>query len=199
MGSPALITDEGYEVHMGTNHIGHFLLTNLLFPALLKTAERAISDPDVRVITVASLAHKIAPPLDVMLNTHSLLEASAVTRYGASKAANILFTSELARRYPKIMSVSVHPGVISSDLFEVAKSKSTFVKYVIPYLVSPVMRSVRTGAMNQLFAAGGKRELLSNGAYYTPIGMAQHRNRFTRDEEMSKKLWEWTELQVFRE
>ncbi|KAF7155642.1 hypothetical protein CNMCM5623_008184 [Aspergillus felis] len=127
MGNPPTTTEEGFEVQFGTNHIGHFLLTKLLLPVLQKTAASP-SSTDVRVVTLSSLANCVAPSYDVMTFTDALLAASTWTRYAASKAANILFASELARRYPEILSVSIHPGAVTSNLYEHAKASDLVTK-----------------------------------------------------------------------
>jgi NAD(P)-dependent dehydrogenase (short-subunit alcohol dehydrogenase family) len=194
MGNPPTTTEEGFEVQFGTNHVGHFLLTKLLLPVLQKTAASGPS-ADVRVVTVASMANTAAPSYDVMTSTDALLATSTWIRYAASKAANILFASELARRYPEILSVSIHPGAVTSNLYETAKASDPVTKYGLSAL-SLFFRSVRSGALNQLWAAGIKRELLSNGAYYIPIGINATKNKYATDADMAKRLWEWTEAQI---
>lgn len=193
MGNPPDTTEEGFEVQFGTNHVGHFLLTKLLLPTLQRTAASTTPIPDVRVVTLSSVGHSATPSFDVMTSTPALLDASTWTRYGASKAANILFASELARRYPEILSVAVHPGAVSSNLYQHAKT-SAFTRAALAAM-SFCFRSVRTGAMNQLFAAGVKREDLVNGGYYIPIGV-HAKTQYASDVELGKKLWEWTEKQI---
>lgn len=193
MGNPPTKTEEGYEVQFGTNHIGHFLFTKLLLSTLRKTAAGSDSS-DVRVVSVSSLGHNGSPPFETMTSTSALLESSTWTRYAASKAANILFASELARRYPEILSVSIHPGAVASDLYGHVKDMDAVVKSGVA-LGSLFFRSVRTGALTQIYAAGARRDLLTNGAYYVPIGI-ESRSRYTLDKEMAKKLWEWTEAEV---
>ncbi|BDD61638.1 hypothetical protein MAP00_006676 [Monascus purpureus] len=196
MGSPAITTEDGFEIQMGTNHIGHFLLTKLLLPTLQETVASAIPAPDVRVVTVASLAYTLCTPSKVMMPTSALLEASTWTRYGASKAANIIFAAELARRYPDILSVSVHPGMVASELYERARAVNPVLGTALVAAGSIFFRSVRSGALNQLWAAGAKRNLLTNGAYYAPVGIQGTRNEYATNEEMGKRLWEWTEEQI---
>ncbi|KAE8374871.1 hypothetical protein BDV26DRAFT_269124 [Aspergillus bertholletiae] len=192
MANPPELTKEGFEIQFGTNHIGHFLLTKLLLPTLQKTV--AVPASDVRVVTLSSMGSHAAPSFDVMTSTSALLAAHTLIRYAASKAANILFASELARRYPEILSVSVHPGTVSSELYRHASAMNAVSRLSVG-LVSTMFRSTRTGAMNQLWAAGTKRELLVNGAYYIPIGL-RGSSRFTDDADMARKLWEWTENQI---
>lgn len=192
MANPPTKTDDGYEVQFGTNHIGHFLLTKLLLPTLQKTV--ASANPDVRVVVLSSMGHMATPEFEVMTSTEKLLEADTWTRYGASKAANILFAAELARRYPEILAVSVHPGAVASNLYEHVKAGSVFGRLGIAAL-SLSLRSVRSGALNQLWAAGVDRRQLVNGAYYVPVGN-HSTSRVDGDVEWARKLWDWTDEQV---
>ncbi|PWY83452.1 short-chain dehydrogenase/reductase family protein [Aspergillus heteromorphus CBS 117.55] len=194
MNTPAAVTEEGFEIQFGTNHIGHFLLTKLLLPTLQKTVASSPAS-DVRVVTLSSVAHIGAPSFEAMTSTSALLANRTFTRYSASKAANILFASELARRHPEILSVSVHPGSVVSDLWNYTSNMSTMSKYSTGVIMQ-FSRSIRTGAMNQLWAAGVNRGLLTNGAYYVPIGVHAADNPLAKNAGMAKRLWEWTEQQI---
>ncbi|KAL4811453.1 hypothetical protein BDV18DRAFT_129380 [Aspergillus unguis] len=191
MASPPATTEEGYEIHMGTNHIGHFLLTKLLLPTMRRTVSQS---PDVRVITLSSLAGHSAPAFDVITSNTALQSHGWPTQYGASKAANMLFAAELARRYPEIMSVSVHPGAVTTDLYQHSKTAGFIYDWSIG-LVQNFFRSIRTGALTQIWAAGTPRENLVNGGYYIPIAI-KGVSRYERDEKMAKDLWEWTEGEI---
>ncbi|KAJ5171129.1 uncharacterized protein N7500_003912 [Penicillium coprophilum] len=203
MGNPPITTEEGYEIQFGTNHIGHFLLTKLLLPTLQKTADlqRAKDEvPDVRVVTVASAAHCVGPStFEELTSTPGLLASSTWTRYGASKSANILFASELARRYPDILSVAVHPGAVDSGLYGHTKTLNSLMKYSINAAGSMVFRSIASGALNSLWAAGTQRENIINGAYYTPIGYRSGGTATVQNEQLAHKLWDWTESQVSKQ
>ncbi|KAL4771501.1 hypothetical protein BDW60DRAFT_217345 [Aspergillus nidulans var. acristatus] len=169
MAHPPSLTEEGYEIHLGTNHIGHFLLTKLLLPTLRETVSRSKS-PDVRVITLSSLAANTAPSYDSITSTPALLGLGWGSRYGASKAANVLFAAELARRHPEILSVSVHPGAVVTDLYQQSKKAGLFYEASVG-LMMKFFRSIRTGALTQIWAAGAPREQLINGGYYVPIAV----------------------------
>ncbi|KAE8148497.1 hypothetical protein BDV25DRAFT_168389 [Aspergillus avenaceus] len=196
MGNPPQLTEEGFEIQFGTNHIGHFLFTKLLLPTLQRTATTTNRDrvSDVRVVTVSSAANLIAPPFEVMTSTSALLAAHTMKRYGASKAANILFASELARRCPDILSVSVHPGAVTSELYRYAPTIHPFAKVTLS-VISGFFRSTRTGASNQLWVATTARDELTNGDYYVPIGVCGSTG-YTKDADMARQLWEWTEEQI---
>jgi NAD(P)-dependent dehydrogenase (short-subunit alcohol dehydrogenase family) len=191
MGNPPSLTEEGYEIHIGTNHIGHFLLTKLLLPTLQHTLSRS---PDVRVITLGSLAGNSAPSYDVITSTSGLMAHGWSTRYGASKAANALFAAELARRYPEIMSVSVHPGTVGTDLYQHSKQAGPFYNLSVALMLI-FIRSPRTGALTQIWAASAPRENLVNGGYYVPIA-AKGVSQYEGDVEMAKSLWDWTEREI---
>ncbi|OQE41740.1 hypothetical protein PENCOP_c004G07172 [Penicillium coprophilum] len=203
MGNPPITTEEGYEIQFGTNHIGHFLLTKLLLPTLQKTAglQRAKDEvPDVRVVTVASAAHCVGPStFEELTSTPGLLASSTWTRYGASKSANILFASELARRYPDILSVAVHPGAVDSGLYGHTKTLNSLMKYSINAAGSMVFRSIASGALNSLWAAGTQRENIINGAYYTPVGYRSGGTATVQNEQLAHKLWDWSESQVSKQ
>ncbi|KAJ5970972.1 uncharacterized protein N7479_000890 [Penicillium vulpinum] len=196
MALPPGETEMGHEIQLGTNHTGHFYLTKLLLPILLNTAKQPGSD--VRVVSLASVGHNFAPAFEKILDQEKLKKVNTTARYGASKAANILFAAELARRYPSITSVSVHPGIILTNLYGSLSSRSPFVA-----LGSRFLRlsgsTVYQGACNSLWAAAGaKKEELTNGGYYVPVGILKRQNKWSSSEDMGKRLWEWTELELIK-
>jgi len=194
MAVPAGKTASGQDIQLGTNHVGHFLLTKLLLPTLEKTAKE--QNTDVRVVSVSSEAWNLAPKLDTILSTEKLMATSPWTRYGASKAANIMFAAELARRHPTLTSVSIHPGIIKTDLY-IPNTESNYLMRYGSKLIGPLLfHDIATGALNQLWAAAAARkEELVNGGYYTPVGIF-HKNKWATDADAGKKLWEWTEKEL---
>lgn len=106
-------TRQGFELAFGTNHLGHFHLTQLLLPLLLKT-------PQSRVVTVASRAHLAALNGITWESLEQVTRSRfGITEYAVSKLANILFASELARRHASqgLLSYSLHPGVIKTEVW----------------------------------------------------------------------------------
>lgn len=106
------LTQSGFEMAFGVNHMGHFLLTQLLLDRLRQSAP-------ARVVTVASRAHTRVSAIDwdaVRHPGHTLLNAK---EYCISKLANVLFSAELGRRLRDsgVSTYSLHPGVIASDLW----------------------------------------------------------------------------------
>ncbi|KAJ5890931.1 uncharacterized protein N7473_007159 [Penicillium subrubescens] len=110
MGVKFSLTAENVESHLGANHIGHFLLTNLLIPKL------EASGGGARIVNVSSAMYQFSP---VMFDNYNFSDGktyNAWIAYGQSKTANILFAVALARKLEKkgIKSYSLHPGVIQA-------------------------------------------------------------------------------------
>lgn len=187
-------TEMGHEIQFGTNHTGHFFLLKLLLPTLVKTAEEPESD--VRVVTMSSVTHALAPSFETLLNQEDLKKVNTHVRYGASKAANVIFAAELSRRYPSITSVSLHPGIILTGLYTPI-SQSYAISRLGSKMIGVFGTQIPKGAHNQLWAAAGaKKEELSNGDYYVPVGNCKTKNKFAKDEVMGKRLWEWSEAEL---
>lgn len=194
MALPLGATKEGYETQFGTNHVGHALLTKLLLPTLLSTAKEP--DSDVRIINLTSEGHKLAPRSGGLRLEKAQQDMMGTwARYGHSKLANIMYSRELAARYPSITTVSVHPGVIKTDLYAPNQQSSAVMRYGL-MLFGSFMKTVETGAYNQLWAATAKKDELTNGAYYTPVGQKSDGGGYAQDATLSKQLWDWTEKEL---
>lgn len=164
------VTADGFEVHFGVNHLGHFLLTELLGPSLAT---------DARVVTVASDAHRRARGIDfgkVVGRTRSLL---GWEEYGVSKLANILFSRELARRMPESRSYAVHPGLVDTA--------------IIPGWVRPFVRRHMLppawGARPVVWCASSPDIAAETGLYYTQEG-AKEPSPAAQDDDLAADLWE---------
>lgn len=110
MACPFGKTEDGFELQFGSNHIGHFYLTSLLMPALLKTAQP-------RVVSLTSMAHRMSPVVFDDINYESRAYEKWAA-YGQSKTANALFAVGLSSRFSDngLEAFSVHPGVIATPL-----------------------------------------------------------------------------------
>jgi NAD(P)-dependent dehydrogenase (short-subunit alcohol dehydrogenase family) len=111
MATPFERTADGFELQFGTNHLAHFLLTNLLMPALLAAGE-------ARVVNVSSNAHGMNGIFWDDVNWHTT-EYAPWPAYAQSKTANVLFTIGLQQRYGDrgVSAFALHPGLVGSDLF----------------------------------------------------------------------------------
>lgn len=144
--------------------MGHALLTKLLMPTLLKTAEEP--NADVRIVNVSSEGHNMAPGPGIIYDQAELEGFSTWRRYGQAKLANILHARELQKRYPSITSTSLHPGVIATDLYA---SANPLVR-VGMRMSSVFLYDVPSGAKNQLWAATAAKDEVRSRYYWKPIG-----------------------------
>jgi len=182
-------TEDGLEMHMGVNHIGHFYLTKLLLPKLLE------SKPS-RIINVSSRAHQMA---NISFITNKSLESydyDSWRAYGNSKLANIIHALELNERYQSegVTAYSVHPGVIWTNLAKHFDLKSLI--YSISYL--PVFKSHSQGSATTLYAAL-RAPLNESGLYFEDCNvrtLVQNLSSIVQDSEIRKKFWDISETLI---
>jgi NAD(P)-dependent dehydrogenase (short-subunit alcohol dehydrogenase family) len=213
MACPFGRTAQGFETQFGTNHLGHFLLTALLSPALLAA-------PAPRVVTLSSAGHSRS---DVDLDDPNFERGdySPWIAYGRSKTANALFARELARRAgsSKLLSFSVHPGGIITDLGrhltdELLLEMAAFAKErsrssgAGPDEVGGggdiTWKSVEQGAATQVWAAVAPELAAHNGAYLADCGLgvlganpgANGFMAYLLDDDHAARLWELSEQSV---
>lgn len=107
----------------------------------------------------------------------------------------MLYARELARRYPGIISVSIHPGVVATNLVGGSGFMNRSLVYASNFgkILKP-----EEGAWNQVWAATVQRGRIENGVYYEPVGrLAQGKlDRTARDDGLAGRLWEWTEEEL---
>ncbi|KAM0255704.1 hypothetical protein ACHAQJ_005458 [Trichoderma viride] len=192
---PASLTTEGYEVHFGTNYMGHTLLTQLLLPKLLKTA--ALPNADVRIISVSSSYHRLEGTSDGIsfdkLKT-AMEGTGGVVLYAQATLAKVLFARELARRYPSLTSLSMHPGIVRTEIWKGKKDAGLLMRAFLRPMVSLIGVAPEEGAKTQLWCTVSRD--VKNGAYYEPIGKANMRGKFTEDDRLAGELWTWTNMEL---
>lgn len=193
MNLPPGKTDDGFDIQFGTNHVGHFLLTTRLLPLLKQSVTKY--NADVRILSISSMASMAAPSLDTIIS-EDLWKKGGWTSYASSKAANILFAAELAKRHPEITAVSVHPGLIKTDLYSDTFENSYFMRFGMALFGPLVYHDAAYGALTQLFASTAEKSKVQQGGFYTPVGKLQKGNSWANNADASKKLWEWTEEQL---
>lgn len=201
MAMPYSKTSEGYEIQFGTNHMGHALLTKLLLPTLLRTAEKADADADVRIVNLTSSGHQMAPAGGIIWDQSAAETYGTWARYGSAKLANILHARALQKRYPQLTCTSVHPGVIETELFASTKSSQAVIRWGF-WAFSGVgkrvgiLSTIPQGARNSLWACTGPREEVRKGYLYTPVGNRSNGSRKAKDQALAEKLWDWTEEEL---
>jgi NAD(P)-dependent dehydrogenase (short-subunit alcohol dehydrogenase family) len=197
MAFPASTSVDGYEIQFATNHLGHALLIQLLLPTMLATAE---SGADVRIVNLTSVAYRSAPgakgiEFATLKSEQSHLgpitNPSKWMRYAQSKLANILYTQELSRRYPSILSVAIHPGYIKTDLH---KTEGFIDRQLVNFMSGGNWIDVAEGPFNQVWAATAEKEKVKSGAYYEPVAVESPvAHKSAESVEVADELWEWTE------
>lgn len=173
--------------------MGHALLTKLLMPSLQATAKE--SGADVRIINLTSEGHNFARTASALLDKNQLDRSGAWVRYGYSKLANILYTRALAKRYPNITAVAIHPGIIATDLY-LPNAQNSFIMNLGLKVAGRLRGTVATGALNQLWAATGKKNEVVSGTYYTPIGNRAGGSPLAQNMKLADELWEYTEKEL---
>ncbi|KAK2007325.1 short chain dehydrogenase [Colletotrichum eremochloae] len=194
MHTPEGLTEDGYEIQFGTNHMGHALLTQLLLPTLKKTAAAAGENSDVRVVFLSSAAEGWAPKdtyqFDRLKTT--MPETASRFRYGISKVANVHYAAALAERTPEIKVVCVHPGVVDTNLAEPLLSNTNAIFGTLLWVgVKIVAVSTQKGALNQLWASFHPD--VETGAFYFPVGVPGKGTKLSQDHKKREQLWKWTE------
>jgi NAD(P)-dependent dehydrogenase (short-subunit alcohol dehydrogenase family) len=183
MFTPRQATRDGFELQLGTNHLGHFALTGLLLEQMLPV-------PGSRVVTLSSLAHRIG----ARINFGDLQGERSYRRVGAysqSKLANLMFTYELQRRLSgagTTIAVAAHPGLAATEL-------GRYTPAIVAFSYALVSQKAAMGALPVLRAATDPGVL--GGQYYGPRGLLGARgypklaksSRQSHDTAIQRRLW----------
>ncbi|MFB9328827.1 SDR family oxidoreductase [Paenibacillus aurantiacus] len=175
-------TEDGFERQLGVNHLGHFVLTGLLLPLLLRGEAG-------RIVVVSSGAHKIGrmnyddPD---MRNRYTVWGA-----YGRSKLANIWFAQELARRLAgtSVTVNALHPGAVSTDI---GVDRRTGFGTVVHRLLRPFFLTPEQGSATAVYLATSADVQGASGGYYykqKPAAVTARAN----DAEQARRFWDWSE------
>jgi retinol dehydrogenase-12 len=173
------VTADGFELHFGVNHLGHFALTSLLLDRL------KASGPGARVVTVSSDAHYGARGIDFDALRRSTPSFTGQREYAVSKLCNVLFTQELARRLggagAGVTGYALHPGVVASDIWR-----------RVPWPVRPLIKlrmiSPGEGAETTLHCAASADAAAETGVYYERSRPREPGRAAT--PELARELWE---------
>jgi retinol dehydrogenase 12 len=173
------LTRQGFELMFGVNHLGHFLLAQLLL-------DRLISSAPARVVTVASDAHYSARGIDWDALRRPARGITGLGEYAVSKLCNVLFSAELARRTAGtgVTTYALHPGVVASDIWR-----------RVPWPVRPFitrrMLSVDEGAATSLYCATSPEVAAESGLFYERC--ARRPASEVATPQLGLELWERSE------
>lgn len=178
------LTAQGFELTFGVNHLGHFLLTQLLMPALRQGAPS-------RLVVVGSRAHERARGVDFDPLRHPASGLLGWPEYMQSKLCNTLFAKEAARRLdPEVTRVYVvHPGVIGSDIW-----RST--PWPLSRLLPRLFKSAEEGARSSLLCATSDEVSTHHGRYYDEDGSERRLSPVAEDPALAARLWAQSEAWV---
>lgn len=188
--SELVLSPEGYEGQFATNHLGHFLLTNLVMDNI-KAADNA------RIINLASIAHKSTRELNFDDLNYEKVGYSGWKSYSRSKFCNILFTKELARRLEGsgISANAVHPGGVRTEIAEKDANWFTKLGWIV---MKPFMITVDKGAATSIHLASSPKVEGESGGYWVR-SKKEWSNRPSQDPELAKLLWKKSEEMVGQE
>lgn len=171
------LTEDGFEITFGVNHLGPFLLTELLTGAL-KAADGS------RVVDVASKAHYRATGIDWDALRRPTATTTGLPEYQVSKLCNVLHAKELSRRRADdgIHTYALHPGVIASDVWR-----------KVPWPVRPIMtafmKSSAEGAQTSIYCATSEEVAGHTGRYYDECAEKEP-SALAEDEALAEELRE---------
>ncbi|KNE61944.1 hypothetical protein AMAG_07211 [Allomyces macrogynus ATCC 38327] len=206
MAVPYRLTVDGLESQFGTNHIGHFVFTMLIFPLIPKSTGR--------IVNLSSLAHATysypfglctldqifvdpAAPKPADGEKHSSEVAYEPSNaYGHSKLCNVLFTKYLASKQPHLRVYAVHPGFVNTDIQRNLKDSCGVVGgAVLNVIATLTAKSPVTGARTTLVAATSPLldqdpPMAPSGSYFVPYDKVGEVSAFAKDPALQQRLWE---------
>uniref|UniRef100_A0A3Q3MS71 Si:dkey-23o4.6 n=1 Tax=Mastacembelus armatus TaxID=205130 RepID=A0A3Q3MS71_9TELE len=180
---PRWLTEDGFETQLAVNHLGHFLLTNLLLPKLKSSAPS-------RVVTVSSMAHR-GGRIDFDDLFFSRKPYSSLESYQQSKLANVLFSRELARRLrgSGVSSFCLHPGVIWTELGRHVHGRFPLMRVLmsVPYLL--FLKTPSQGCQTSVYCAVTPGLDSQSGRYFSDCAEKEPAAE-GQDDVVARKLWE---------
>ncbi|XP_059047272.1 retinol dehydrogenase 13-like [Achroia grisella] len=191
METPKSVTADGFETQLGVNHMGHFLLTNLLLDTI------KASTPS-RVVVVTCGAHRRGEIHKADLNMST--EYTPATAYAQSKLANVLFARELGRRMldTGVTVAAVDPGFTDTDITRHLAMMKSITRFIVYPMFWPVMKTPKIGSQVILHAALDPSMADSAGDHYVDMKKSEP-SKEAQDFETAQWLWrvseKWTRLE----
>lgn len=166
------LTEDGFEINFGVNHLGHFMFTHHLMACL---------GPASRVVMISSEAHRRANDIDFSRVRKKTRSLGGWAEYGVSKLANILFARELARLRPELRTYSVHPGLADTKIFPVV-ARPFFRNRVPP----------EEAATTGVWCATDTELESETGLYYSKMSNWEP-SPAARNNDLARELWHHSE------
>ncbi|KAK6130075.1 hypothetical protein DH2020_036202 [Rehmannia glutinosa] len=197
MAPPFMLSQDNIELQFATNHLGHFLLTNLLLDTMKNTARE--SQKEGRIVNVSSSGHNYAYREGIRFDKiNDSSSYNTVFAYGQSKLANILHANELARRLKEegveITANSLHPGAIATNLLRhhgIIEGEALTHFYIKKINKSLKMIEMSQGAATTCYVALHPQVKGVSGEYFADSNIAK-RSSLASDTDLAKKLWDFS-------
>jgi retinol dehydrogenase-12 len=180
------LSRDGFDLTYATNHIGPFLLTNLLLPRLRASAQG-------RIVNVSSFAQMRVKRIDwSVLGRRTTPKRSGFADYAVTKLMNVLHAKELARRLSgtRVTTYALHPGAVASNIWRAVPSP-------VRWLIKRFMLTNEEGARTPFWCATAPELATTTGRFYDKCREVPP-NRLAEDEALAKELWARTESAVGR-
>jgi retinol dehydrogenase-12 len=177
-------TRDGFEAHLGINHLGHFLLTNLLLERLRASAPARVVVLSSDAMFMSGLTAELA---DLNWETRKY---SGWRAYGSSKLMNLLFSNELNRRESGagVVSNALHPGIVGTEL---ARDQPWYM-FLIGLVTWPISKNIPRGAATTVYLATAPEFAESGGLYYSNCAPARI-PKLAPDRDTQARLWQLSE------
>ncbi|XP_074319686.1 short-chain dehydrogenase TIC 32, chloroplastic-like [Silene latifolia] len=190
MATPFMLSKDKIELQFAINHVGHFLLTNLLLEKMKKTVDE--SSREGRIVNVSSRRHKLSYPEGIRFDKiNDPLGYNSLSAYGQSKLANVLHANELARRLKddgvRITANSVHPGAVATDLFRHFGLFRGFMSLVGRHFI----KNTQQGAATTCYVALHPKVEGISGKYFADCDLAEA-SPLSNDADVARKLLEFS-------
>ncbi|XP_042021491.1 short-chain dehydrogenase TIC 32, chloroplastic-like isoform X1 [Salvia splendens] len=190
MATPFMLSQDNIEMQFATNHLGHFLLTNLLLENMKKTANE--SGKEGRIVIVSSEAHRYTYREGIRFDKiNDSSSYNSMLAYGQSKLANVLHANELTRLFQeegvKITANSLHPGAIATNLLRHHGIIEGLVNWVGKYFI----KNIPQGAATTCYVALHPEVEGVSGKYFLNSNVGQPSN-LSSDIQLAKKLWDFS-------
>ncbi|EEF51203.1 short-chain dehydrogenase TIC 32, chloroplastic [Ricinus communis] len=190
MATPFMLSQDNIERQFATNHVGHFLLTDLLLETMKNTARE--SSREGRIVNVSSAGHRFTYREGIRFDKlNDEAGYNSILAYGQSKLANILHAGELARRLKEdgvdISVNSLHPGAIDTNLLRYHSVINGIVSLVAKY----VIKNVQQGAATTCYVALHPQVKGVTGEYFSDSNIATPTSQ-AKDADLAKRLWDFS-------
>ena len=177
------LSADGYEIAFATNHLGPFLLTQLLLPRLREA-------PQGRIVNVSSDAHRTVKAIDWSLLDHPVPRGKGFAQYALTKLMNVLHATELARRLgaTRVTTYALHPGAVATNVWRELPRP-------MQWIIKLVTISSEKGARTPVYCATAPELSTTSGHYYVRCHEVAA-NPLASDETLAGELWARSEAMI---